>query len=104
MIYRVPLLRKLSAIEQEVVQLVGQGHNYFAAGEKLLYSARSIETHAYRIAQAIPGDLPSQMKIVMWYRGAPLEVLDGTWAQQEGTPRWSSDSTLYSLKPAEVPQ
>lgn len=72
---RVAPLRLFTPRETEVANLVGRGLSYPTVAATLLISERTVAQYAHRIAQALPGDLPAQTKIRMWYRGATAALL-----------------------------
>jgi DNA-binding CsgD family transcriptional regulator len=74
---RVPLERPLTRQQEVVVTLVADGMNYVAIADVLRITMNGVRFHANAAARKIPGDLPPQMRIVAWARGAPLHVLTG---------------------------
>lgn len=77
----------LSTIQLIILSLLSNGHNYIDISERLVaeglkVSPSTVKYHVYQAAEKIPGDLPMQMKAVVWYRGAPKEVLTGEWVRQ----------------------
>ena len=85
MIQRVPTYRPLSSTESVIAALLATGrYNYHSLAEHMACSWKSVKTHVYRAALKIPGDLPAQVRLVVWYRGATLDVLTGSAARQEG--------------------
>lgn len=72
---RVPLIAPLTPQEKIVVALTGRLQNYNAIAEELQIGRLTVKDHAENAAKKIPGDLPAQVKLAMWYAGAPIEVL-----------------------------
>lgn len=66
-------------MESLVASMIGYGHNYSDIAERLRIARETAAHHAKRAAKKIPGDLPQQMKIVFWFRGAPIELLTARW-------------------------
>lgn len=79
---RAPLSAPLTFMQKVVVVLVGQGHNYADIGERLNISPRTAKEYAEIAASRMPGDLPTQFRIVAWYRGDLGRVLLGREARQ----------------------
>jgi DNA-binding NarL/FixJ family response regulator len=80
---RTPLRSPLTRAEAACALLLANGHNCADIGERLKVSRAAASYHIYNAAKKIPGDLPAQMKVVCWVRGAPLEVLEGTWTNSD---------------------
>lgn len=77
---RVPLSSPLTRAEAACCLLLANGHNCADIGERLGHTGlATARFHIINAAKKIPGDLPAQMKVVCWVRGAPVEVLLGTW-------------------------
>lgn len=68
----------LSKTQELVAFMLGMGHNYVEIGLALHISSLTAKRHADDAAKKIPGDLPTQMKLAAWARGATLDVLEGT--------------------------
>ena len=75
---RVPLRAPLTKMQQACVLMLANGHNTIAVAEKLGVGYKAVRFHINAAAKKIPGDLPAQMRVVAWVRGATLEVLEGT--------------------------
>lgn len=75
---RVPLKAPLTKSQQMVTMLLGHGHNYKTIGEYLHIEWRTVQFHAEKAAQKIPGNLKTATKCIAWVRGASLAVLLGT--------------------------
>ena len=85
MIERVTPSPPLSPVQYACVALLARGHNARDIGERLGgISWRTVKFHLHQAAKRIPGDLPAQMRIVFWYRGASREQLDGTILRRDG--------------------
>jgi DNA-binding NarL/FixJ family response regulator len=76
---RVKLSAPLTQSQATCCLLLANGHNYADIGERLNTSRATAKFHVHEAAKKIPGDLPAQMKVVCWVRGAALEVLMGAW-------------------------
>jgi DNA-binding NarL/FixJ family response regulator len=79
---RAPLRAPLTKSQAACALLLANGHNYADIGERLSTSRATAKYHVHEAAKKIPGDLPAQMKVVCWVRGAALEVLEGAWTNQ----------------------
>lgn len=85
MIERAPLKKPLSSTEAVIVAMLASGqHNYHSIGEHLGISYKTVKFHAERAKAKIPGDLPTQLRLLAWYRGASLDVLTGSKVRQTG--------------------
>ena len=58
--------------------MVGMGCSYCEIAETLSISVFTAKRHAEDAAAKIPGDLATQIKLIMWVRGVPLDALDGS--------------------------
>lgn len=97
MLERAPLLKPLTAQEELVAVMVAHGHNYADIAERIGCAPRTVNKHAEKAALKIPGDLPAQMKLVVWMRGAPLDVLTGAWLRSPlGTYRSVAKRVVHS--------
>jgi DNA-binding CsgD family transcriptional regulator len=76
-IARVPLRRPLTRMESVVVSLLALGYNYKQCARMLAVSYQCVKFHCLAAAAKIPGDLPAQNRVIVWFRGAPREVLTG---------------------------
>lgn len=76
---RAPLSAPLTKAQAACSLLLAHGHNYADIGERLGVSRATVKFHIFEAAKKIPGDLPAQMKVVCWVRGAVVEVLTGKW-------------------------
>lgn len=76
-------------MEMLVAVMVGRGLDYEDVGERLSITKRTVKMHAQNASAKLPGKDPPTMKLQMWWRGAPLEVLA---PEPEGTSRGGSGS------------
>lgn len=84
-IERVPLLAPFTPMEGIVAKMLASGqHNWRSIAEHMGCSWRTVKFHGEQAKKKIPGDLPTQLRIVAWYRGASMEVLTGSQTRQEG--------------------
>jgi len=74
---RVPLDPPLTEWEELIAGLIAEVRNYHEIGDLLDMGWTAVRYHATRAALKVPGDLPIQMKLCAWYRGATLSVLTG---------------------------
>ena len=85
---RAPTFVPLTKTQELVALMLGMGRNYTEIGEVLHISALTAKRHADDTSRKIPGDLPTQMKLAVWVRGATLDVLEGASLKQSlGTTR-----------------
>jgi DNA-binding CsgD family transcriptional regulator len=75
---RVLPLSPLTRAQRLVALMIGMGSNYSEVADLLAISVFTAKRHAEDAAAKIPGNLPTQTKLVMWVRGASLEALDGS--------------------------
>ncbi|MFN7341550.1 MAG: HTH domain-containing protein [Opitutia bacterium] len=67
---------RLTRTEQRLVWLVAEKSLTLAALARHLNCSRStVKNHVNRIATKIPGDLPAFLRITLWARGTPVELL-----------------------------
>lgn len=100
---RAPLLKALTSQEELVAVMLGHGHNYHDIAERIGCAPRTVATHAENASRKIPGDLPAQMKLVTWMRGAPLDVLTGAWLRSpSGAYRMAANSAVASSEPRQA--
>lgn len=76
-IERVPTLLPMTTMQYAVAVLLGLKYTYGEVATALGISGRTVRFHTVRAADRIPGDLPTQMKVMAWARGASLDVLEG---------------------------
>ena len=74
---RVKPARPLTPTECIVVSLLAFGENCVEVAVRLGVSKRTVKFHVKNAAQKLPGDLPAQMRVITWYRGATADVLTG---------------------------
>lgn len=74
---RVALARPFTPTEEVVVELIGRRLNLTQIGVKLGLTKNAVNFHISRAAGKIPGELPRKVRILLWYRGATLELLGG---------------------------
>ncbi len=74
---RAPLRKPLTRSQATACLLLANGHNYSDIAERLGTGPDAAKFHVHAAAKKIPGDLPAQMKVVCWLRGATKEVLEG---------------------------
>jgi DNA-binding CsgD family transcriptional regulator len=74
---RVPLNLPLSRRQLLVVALLSEGYKLKEIADLIGIKERAVREHIERAAPRIPGDLPSQARLIAWYRGATLGVLTG---------------------------
>lgn len=75
---RVPLPKPLTTMELSVVALLSEGWSEREAARILGSSHRVVKFHMDNIRRKIPGDLNRRARLIVWYRGAPLTVLQPT--------------------------
>jgi hypothetical protein len=78
--------------------MVGMGLNYAEIASRLEISVFTAKRHAEDAAAKVPGNLPAQMKLIMWVRGVSLDALEGSALSvtiaQGGDPLISHDDTM----------
>lgn len=74
---RAPLRAPLTRSQAACAILLAHGHNYADIGERLGTGRAAAKFHIHAAAKKIPGDLPAQMRVVFWVRGATVEMLEG---------------------------
>lgn len=80
---RVVLDKPLSPSQEIVAVLVGLGYNYQQVAEQMKIAYSTVLFHANEGAMKIPGDLPTQQKLLIWARGGTLDVLLGETLRTE---------------------
>lgn len=80
---RTALAAPLTKSQAACAILLANGHNYRDIGERLGTSWHAVKFHVQAAAAKIPGDLPAQMKVVFWMRGATREMLEGAKTNTE---------------------
>lgn len=74
---RVRPIRPLTGLEWLIASLLAEVRPYAEIAELLGMSRHSIRAYTAKAAKKLPGNLPAQVRVALWYRGASLEVL--TW-------------------------
>lgn len=80
---RVPPFHPLTRQEELVASLIGHGYKATEVAVMLQCSLRTIRSHADRIALKLPGNLPAQARIAVWWRGASEDLLTGATLRDE---------------------
>jgi len=62
------LTASLTPMQEIVLGMVAEGHNYSDIAEHLGIVRATAKFHAAAAAEKIPGDLPVQMKLVLYHR------------------------------------
>lgn len=74
---RAATIAPLTPMQLAVSELLGLGLTYGELAAHLKISEDMVRTHTKRAAKKLPGDLPAQAKVMVWARGATLDVLLG---------------------------
>ena len=74
---RAPLTRPLTPLQAIAVYLMAHGYSYEAAAPLMSMTARTVKFHVIAAAKKMRGNMPVQMLVSCWYRGATQAVLDG---------------------------
>ena len=72
---RVALSRPLTPAEEHAVELLAQGLTYRQVAETMGCSYHTARNHIANAAAKIPGDLPTQLRVVAWFRGGKVWML-----------------------------
>lgn len=72
---RVPLHAVLTRREAQVAELIGRGFKLAQVAEGLGIGAVTARDYMYGVSSKIPGDLPARARIIVWWRGASLDIL-----------------------------
>ena len=83
MTMRVTPAKGFTTMEKLVVALVARGDNYTIISKRLHIAPSTVKFHALNASEKLPGDLPPQMRIVFWFRGATRDQLS-----ESGFPSW----------------
>lgn len=75
---RARLFHPLTDREEHVVELLAQELTTREIADRLGISRRTVEAHLDNAAGKVPGNLPRAMRVVCWWRGATLKVLNQT--------------------------
>ena len=69
---RVELSRPLTPAEEQAVEYLAQGLTYAQVADALGISMRTAKYHIVNAGKKIPGDLPLQLRVKAWFRGAEV--------------------------------
>lgn len=75
-IVRVPTLLPMSRQQLAVASLMSEGWTVNAIAQMMGIGYQTVSYHANEGADRIPGDLPRSGRLIAWYRGAPLSILN----------------------------
>lgn len=64
-----------TARERAVASMLATGHQPAVIARRLSIAERTVRSHVHNLAARIPGDLPPIARVIVWWRGAPHEVL-----------------------------
>lgn len=73
----------LTTMQLLVADLLGIGLSPEHVASELRIGIHGVRFHVNRAAAKIPGDLPAQMKVIAWARGATDDVLCGRTLKAE---------------------
>ncbi len=76
-LYRTPPLKPLSRTMIAVCDLLALGLNTKQIAAHLQLSPWTIEGYIKRASYRLPGNLPRQLRLIAWARGATLDVMTG---------------------------
>jgi hypothetical protein len=76
-VVRAPLSEPFTELEMAIADMIARCMNYQAIAEEFCVNHHTIKWRAQLAAAKVPGDLPVQVKLCMWYRGASIESLRG---------------------------
>lgn len=82
-ITRVPLHRDLTESERIVALLLARGFKPDKIAMRVGCAVNTVRMHIITAALKIPGNLPAQTKLIVWWRGASLDVLTGDGLARE---------------------
>jgi DNA-binding CsgD family transcriptional regulator len=80
---RVPTVTPLSPMQRMVADLLGIGLTADSVAANLKITRAGVRYHVQSAAKKIPGDLPAQMRVIAWARGASVDVLQGATLKVE---------------------
>lgn len=83
LVSRVPLHRELTDSERAVSLLLARGFKPDQIATRVGTSVHTVRMHIIGAALKIPGDLPAQTKLIVWWRGATHDVLTGDHLARE---------------------
>jgi DNA-binding NarL/FixJ family response regulator len=72
---RLALPAPLTVRQEVIAQLLSDGLGMNAIAKHLHISRATVDTHLVDACKKIPGDLPRSTRLVLWWRGAGLELL-----------------------------
>lgn len=75
-VVRVKCIPPLTKTQLRVAELLSLGDSVERVAKKLNVGTTTVKFHVREAASRIPGDLPPRFKIIAWYRGAALSVLE----------------------------
>jgi DNA-binding NarL/FixJ family response regulator len=74
---RAPLFAPMTRAQQAVVAALARNAEYDEIARWLSVKERTVRYHVGEAARKIPGNLPPKMRIIMWARGATIDMLEG---------------------------
>lgn len=80
---RVTPTKPLTRMQYAVTLLLGLGYTHAEIAAELHIQRTMVRAHMRAAVKRIPGDLPREMKLVAWVRGATLDVLEGRTLRYE---------------------
>ena len=75
-VVRLALRVPLSARQERVAALLADGLELDAIAKHLGCARSTVDYHVEEASKKIPSDLPRAARLVLWWRGASLEVLN----------------------------
>lgn len=78
MIARAPLKAALTPMQAVCVDLVGLFGDYRVVADLLGLGYYTVREYINAASKKMHGDLPPQLRVMVWARGASLDVLEGT--------------------------
>lgn len=75
-VVRLVLKVPLTARQERVAALLSDGLEMDAIARHLGCARSNVDYHVKQAARKIPGDLPRAARLILWWRGASLEVLN----------------------------
>lgn len=67
----------VTPMQNVVATLLGIGQSHEEIAVELGVSRGMVRDHINRLAARIPGDLPATARIIVWVRGASIDILEG---------------------------
>lgn len=74
---RVAPVKPLSRTQFVIAILLGLGKSHGEVATELKMKRTTVRAHIRYASKRIPGDLPQELKLVAWVRGATIDVLEG---------------------------